>query len=649
VGDLLRSIDGPADLRKLGWAELDQLAAEMRLALRDIVTDRSAHFASNLGVVELCLALHRTFDFSRDRLIWDTGHQIYPHKLVTGRQTRFRSIRQRGGLMGYPNPNESPYDLFMTGHAGASLSTALGLTVGDGLIDRSGPRPEAPPRRTVAVIGDGALVSGIVFEAMNHAAELDPDLIVILNDNQMSISPRVGGIGQYLDKARMTSFYTEVKRDIHYVLNQLPVLGPRVNRVLGFMRDAAKGALVHGMLFEHLGFTYIGPIDGHDLPKLCDYFERLPEQAGPLLLHVLTEKGHGFEPASANPTAFHAPPPFHTVEGKVVKVEAKPEGPSYTQHVANAVLAAAEGDGRVAAITAAMCEGTKLGEFRDRFPDRFFDVGICESHAVAFAAGLAKTGMRPIVAIYSTFMQRSFDQIFQELALQNLPVILCLDRAGLTGPDGPTHHGVFDVSYLRMFPNLTILAPGDALDVAPMIQFALEQDGPVAIRYPKAPAQTVARSPAPIESGKAEVIRWGADGLFVAFGAMLPSAIAAAELLARDGLDLGVVNARFAKPLDADTILGALDSVPMLVTVEEHVLAGGFGSALLEAAHQRGVDTRRIGCAAIGDAFVEHGPRSDLLMGLHLDPPGLAQCARELARRLDLKPRPKGKGGKLAS
>src|SRR5579872_7082190 len=535
--ELISRIESPADLRNLSDTELEKLACEMRDALCQVVSTRTAHFASNLGVVELCLALHLVFDFSKDRLIWDTGHQIYPHKLLTGRFAEFPTIRQKGGLMGYPNPAESPYDLFMTGHAGCSVSSVLGLKTADDLLSEN--------RRAVAVIGDGALPSGIVFEALNNAAGLNKDILVILNDNKMGICPRVGGLARYLDQARLGPFYNEMKRDVSWLLNKVPIVGDAVEKVLFQAKEVLKASLHGGMLFEQLGFRYIGPIDGHDLSSLREYLEMVKDLKGPVLLHVFTEKGHGFKPACEDPVLFHTPPPFERRENEVVSVK-KSSSRAYTDVVSDAIYGAMETNPKVVVLTAAMCEGNKLQKVRSVFPDRFFDTGICEGHAVAFAAGMAKAGMRPIVDIYSTFLQRSFDQIFQEVALQNLPVTFCLDRAGVVGADGPTHHGVFDNTYMRIFPNMVVMAPGDEHDVRRMLDFALEYPGPVSIRYPKTAAETVERVVEPVQLSEAEVIDWGRDGMLIAFGSPLSSCVKAAARLKADGLDVGVINARFA-------------------------------------------------------------------------------------------------------
>ncbi len=626
--EILPRIKSPLDMQTLSGTELETLAAEIREVLCTVVEDRSAHFASNLGVVELCIALHMSYDFSRDRLIWDTGHQIYPHKLLTGRYSEISTIRRKGGLMGYPNPEESDYDLFMTGHAGASVSTVLGLKAGDDLLGESN-------RKSVAVIGDGALPSGVVFEAMNNAAGMDQDVLVILNDNKMGICPRVGGLARYLDKARVAPFYNGLKRDVSWLLNKLPVVGESMENTLGSFKEAVKGFLHGGMLFEEMGFRYIGPVDGHDIESLTGYLKMIKNIKGPVLLHVLTEKGHGFEPATNDPVSFHAPAPFQrNEENEIVPVE-KPGSSSpkaFTDVVSSSIFQAMTDNERVVVLTAAMCAGNKLGKVRDGFPDRFFDTGICEAHAVAFAGGMAKAGLRPIVDIYSTFLQRSFDHIFQEVALQNLPVTFCMDRAGIAGEDGPTHHGAFDNAYMRCFPNIVNMSPGDALDVEHMLEFSLQHDGPTAIRYPKAAADSVERQVAPVELGKSEVYIWGKDGMLIAFGSLFTSCIQAAEKLREEGLDVGVINARFSKPLDTEVIHQALQESGFVITIEEGTLCGGFGSAVLESANDAGLNTSHLKRLGIPDRFIEHGNRKELLADLGLDVAGITATARELAQ-----------------
>jgi 1-deoxy-D-xylulose-5-phosphate synthase len=632
----LQRIESPADLHKLSDFQLEQLAQEIRDELVRVLSIRPAHFASNLGVVELALALHLTFDFRHDRLIWDTGHQVYPHKLLTGRFKNFDSIRTKGGLMGYPNPAESPYDLFMTGHAACSISCGLGLKTGDDLLGHD-------DRFSVVVIGDGALPSGIAYEALNNAGGLQKNLLVILNDNQMSICPRTGALAHTLDRARMTNLYQDTRDTAQSLVGKVPLFGNLASQAVGHIKDGLKALLNGGMLFEELGLRYFGPVNGHDLPALRRWLKSVKKQKGPVLLHVLTKKGAGVPQACDDPVMYHTPPVFEKVgpERTVLSFK-KSSAKAYTDAFSTAIYDAMKADSKVAAITAAMCQGNKLEKVRRDFPTRFFDVGICESHAVAFAGGLAKSGMKPIVAIYSTFLQRAYDQIFQEAALQDLPVTFCLDRSGLTGPDGPTHHGVFDIGYMRLFPNVVVMAPGDEQDVAPMLRFALDQPHPIAIRYPKANLETIQRPDAPVELGKAEIYEWGGDGALVAFGSLFPVCVQAAQKLRQEsGLDLAVINARFAKPLDKETLFRAVDELPFVVTLEEGALEGGFGSALLEAANAAGLDTRGIVRLGIPDRFIEHAERNELLRDLGLDVEGICKKVRELAEaNADKSPRP---------
>jgi 1-deoxy-D-xylulose-5-phosphate synthase len=622
---ILPTIESPEDLRRLSLPQLERLAGEMREVLCNLVSCRSAHFASNLGVVELCLALHQTFDFRHDRLIWDTGHQIYPHKLITGRYSQFDSMRTKGGLMGYPNPDESEYDLFMTGHAGCSVSTALGLAAGDELL-----RPE-DNRWCVAVIGDGAFPSGIVYEALNNVCRSGRRLLVVLNDNKMSICPRVGGMADYLDRLRMNRMYSGLKDEVVKVLSKVPLLGDPAERFLAQLKEAAKAGLHGGMLFEDLGLRYFGPIDGHNIGLLRKYLRMARNADGPILLHVVTEKGHGFQPAAADPVLFHAPPQFERQANQVVQMK-KSSARTFTHAASSAIHQQMQNNPRVTVITAAMCQGNNLERIRDEFPDRFFDVGICESHAVALAAGKAKVGLRPIVDIYSTFLQRSYDQVFQEVALQSLPVTFLLDRAGLAGPDGPTHHGAFDFGYLRVLPNLVVMAPADEHDLSQMLDLALQHDGPCAIRYPKGAVPTMDAERSRVQFGKSEVLSWSDDGMILSCGALLPACLEATGKLREEGLDIGIVNMRFVKPLDIEIALRAVRESAFVVTIEEAALMTGFGSAVLEAANDAGLDTSRVRRLGIPDRFIEHAERSELLAELGLDAKGIAAACRALAK-----------------
>lgn len=629
---ILPHITGPSDLKLLSEKELEQLAGEMRAELIRVVGSRPAHFASNLGVVELCIALHMEFDFSHDRIIWDTGHQIYPHKLITGRAQELHSIRTKGGLMGYPNPAESIYDLFMTGHAGAAASTALGLKAGDDVVGQS-------DRHSVAVVGDGALPCGMVYEAMNNAAGLKKKFLLVLNDNKMSICPRVGGLAAYLDRVRLTSAYNDLNKRVRNFLPNIPLVGDEAANWVRHVKDAIKGGIMGaGMLFEEMGFTYLGPIDGHDLKTLRHYLEKVKQLDGPVILHVMTEKGHGFEPAAAEPVKFHAPSPFKVEScGGVVPLKSSSSKAAYTDLVSDALFDIMGKNSKVAVITAAMCEGNKLQKIRNSYPDQFFDTGICESHAVAFAGGMAKAGARPVVDIYSTFLQRGYDNIFQEVSLQNLPVLFTLDRAGVVGADGPTHHGTYDIAYMRMLPNMVVMAPGDELDVRPMLDYALALDAPTSIRYPKMNVETVAREVQPIETGQAEVIDWETDGMFVVCGAQLTTAVKVAQRLREEqGLRVGVINARFIKPLDSATINKAIEDAAFVLTIEEGCLMGGFGSAVLESANDAGLPTAHVRRLGLPDKFLLHAERDEQLEEAGLDEEGIYQAALKLAKQVGL-------------
>lgn len=625
MSQILPQLKSPKELHEMSVAQLEQIADEIRDTLCGLLSQRSAHFASNLGVVELCLALHSTYDFAYDRLIWDTGHQIYPQKLITGRYDEFPTIRTRGGLMGYPNPRESEYDLFMTGHAGCSVSTMVGIRSGDDLQGEA-------DRQAVAVIGDGALPSGIVFEAFNNVANSKSNLLVVLNDNEMSICPRVGGLARYLDRLRSNKAYSGFKAEVANILNKVPVFGDPAERLLAQIKEGVKAGLHGGMMFEEFGFRYFGPIDGHNVSILKKYLKMVKQIEGPVLLHVITRKGNGFKPAAEDPVFFHTPPAFERKEDTAVP-KSKGSGKTYTNFARDAIADQMRANDKVTVITAAMCQGNKLEPVREEFPNRLFDVGICESHAVAFAAGQAKTGIRPIVDIYSTFLQRSFDQIFQEVCLQNLPVVFTMDRAGLTGPDGPTHHGTFDIAYMRIFPNMVVMTPGDALDIGPMLEFALKHNTPCSIRYPKDAAVELPRTPKPIELGKSEIFAWGEDGMILCAGTPLVNCLKAAESLRSEGLDIGVISARFVKPLDTETISKALREMPFVLTVEEGMIMGGFGSAVLEHGANAGIDCSHVHRIGIPDRFVEHSDRAELFADLKLDAEGIASVCRDLAQK----------------
>lgn len=671
---ILPTIHSPEDLAELSLFELEQVAAEIRAAICDVVEHRSAHFASNLGVVELTLALHTVFDFTYDRLVWDVGHQCYPHKLVTGRYEAFSGIRTRGGLMGYPNPAESEYDLFMTGHAGCSVSSALGLKCGDDILSaiqeaKTGGDPLDSPsliaqsaaaqrkdRHAVAVIGDGSFANGVVFEGLNHLGGLQKNMTVVLNDNKMSICPRVGGFGKYLDSLRLHPIYSELKEGVKQGVDLLPLVGKPLRKVLHFMKDAVKAGLLGGMFFEELGINYLGPIDGHDIRELQKSLQIARLNEHPTLLHVFTRKGYGYQPAEDDPARYHAPPPLR--QGKKIKKSLETKGlkqspleisaknveslespqvvetpeVTYTEIASQTVLELMRRCPEVVIITAAMCQGNMLERVREEFPERFFDVGICESHAVVLAAGMAKAGLRPIVDIYSTFMQRAYDHLFHEVSLQNLPVTLLMDRAGLVGPDGPTHHGTYDMAYLRPFPNIVTAAPADAHDLREMLRFAvLEADSAYAIRYPKTRAVELGGERLPVAGMKAEVLREGhaGGGLLLACGVQAADCLEVAESVSAEMPQPTVVNARFVKPLDTETILPLVARAAWMVTVEEGCRDGGFGSAVLEAVTDAGIPLPPLARLGI-NGFIQHATRAEQLAEAGLDAEGIAREVRRM-------------------
>ncbi|MFH0910237.1 MAG: 1-deoxy-D-xylulose-5-phosphate synthase [Planctomycetota bacterium] len=623
---LLDRIQSPEDLRALPEEALPALAAEIRLTLTEVVGLNGGHLASNLGAVELTLALHRAFDFSRHYLVFDVGHQCYTHKLVTGRRARFHTLRTKNGLTGFPNPRESGMDLFLTGHAATSISSALGLAMAARL------RGEA--RHAVAVIGDGSIASGLAFEALNHAGHCREDLLVVLNDNEMSIAQTVGALSGYLSRIRSEPVYARLREDLRIVLQRVPLIGVQLERLHETILDGMKQMIEPGHIFTDLGFRYFGPIDGHDAALLEKELRQMKNLPGPRLLHVLTQKGRGFEAAANDPEAYHSANPFDVLPAGEVVARGKSRR-TYTEVFSEALLAACEGNDRIVAITAAMPAGTGLDSVGKRFPARYFDVGICEAHAVALAGALARGGLTPVVVIYSTFLQRGYDQIFHDVCLQeSRGVVFALDRAGLVGADGPTHHGVFDIAFLRHLPGMTLLAPRDGGELGRMLEFALGLGQPVAIRYPRAslPAPVRERYD-PIQEGRAEVLRKGGDGTLLAYGAMVAPAYMAAEACAREGMEIGVVNLRFAKPLDEECILDLARDSRVLFTAEEGALAGGVGSAVAELLADRGALPRLFTRFGVPDRFIEHASRDELLASLGLDAEGMKRRILEVLKR----------------
>jgi len=622
---LLERIQSPADLRALRQAELPQLAEEIRQRIVQVVGASGGHLASNLGVAELTVALHRVFDFSVDRLLWDVGHQCYPHKLLTGRNVRFDTLRKAGGVSGFPDTRESEYDLFNVGHAGTAIATAVGLARGDEIIGRK--------NRVVALVGDASIVNGVAFEGLNQAGTLKRQFLVVLNDNKWGISPTQGAFAQQLARFRTSGVYEEFKQSTRRLLQRLPVVGKPVYELLDHLKEGIKATVSPHQIFEPLGFKYIGPIEGHDLDHLIEVLEMVKDAPTPVLLHVHTEKGRGCDWATADPGAFHSPKPFHLENGKVTIESGK--GKSWTRAFVDCCIELAAKDERIFALTAAMPDGTGLNRFAEVYPDRFLDVGIAESCTVDIAAGMAKAGLRPIAAIYSTFLQRAFDQVFQEVVLQGLPVLFCLDRAGLVGGDGAVHHGFLDIAYLRGFPAMVLMAPADEAELGQAMRFALTLDQPTAIRYPRDSVPTPLPEPCPpFEMGVSRRLRNGDDATILSYGTTTSAALSAADLLAAAGINVSVVNARFARPIDRDMVAAAFADGRPVVTTEDHNVAGGFGSAVLETAQELGLPV--VGFARAGipsDRFVAHGPRSGQLAEVGLDAAGIAAAVQSLLGR----------------
>jgi 1-deoxy-D-xylulose-5-phosphate synthase len=611
---LLDTIESPADLKALTLDQLPALAEEIRQRLIDTVAVTGGHLASNLGVVELTIALHYVFDGPRDKIVWDVGHQAYTHKLLTGRGDRFHTLRQRGGISGFTRRSESEHDPWGAGHGSTAISAALGFTLARQL--------RGSGEAVVAVVGDGALTGGVAFEGLNNAGRLKENMIVVLNDNQFSISPNVGALHAYLDRFRTDPLYLRAKENLEDVLHRLPA-GELVLDAIRRFKGGIKQLFIPGMLFEDLGFTYLGPVDGHNIRLLVETLRQARKVKGPVLVHVITQKGRGYAPAENDASRFHGTPPYKVETGEPLASS----GPTYSDVFGETLIRLAQGDERIVAITAAMCDGTGLAEFASKFPNRFFDVGMAEQHAVLLAGSLAAAGMRPVVAIYSTFLQRAFDQIVHDICLQRLPVVFMIDRAGLVGEDGPTHHGAFDLAYLRLVPELVVAAPRDLTELAAMLRLALSHDGPVAIRYPRGKgANPPADLPDPIPFGRAELLRSGDDVGLIAIGSMGAVALEAAQLLEREGISAAVLDARFAKPLDADSIRSLAVRTGCLVTIEEGNLSGGFGSAVLELLAAQGLGGTAVKCLGIPDTYVEHGPRSALLESLGLSAAGIARA-----------------------
>lgn len=673
---LLQTIKDGHDLKKLSREDLPMLAREIRERIISVVSKRGGHLASSLGAVELTLAIHYVFDIPKDSVVWDVGHQAYAHKLLTGRDDRFDTLRTYQGISGFTKRSESPSDAFTVGHSSTSISAGLGIAVGKKLKkDRS---------KVIAVIGDGSLTAGLAYEGLNQAGDSDSDLIVILNDNDMSISPNVGALSSFLSRTLSANYLQNMKKDLGSFLKKLPGIGDDIYQFAKKSEDSFKTFVTPGMLFEAFDFDYFGPIDGHRLNHLIDIMENIKQMDEPLLLHVTTIKGKGYPPAEKNPVYYHGvgafdpskvdlsekPGPLRkdktAVEGKESQrskanlIDKSRSIPTYTEVFGTTMLNLAKKDERIVAVTAAMPEGTGLVKFSEAFPNRFFDVGIAEQHAVTFAAGMASQGMKPVVAIYSTFMQRAYDQILHDVSIDAHPVVFALDRGGIVGEDGPTHHGLFDYAYLRNIPNMTVMAPKDERELSAMLTFAVDYaDGPIAVRYPRGKGEGAEFStdhpdygliPVPIEMGKAEVVyphheetalqAETTDVAIIAIGRGVQEAIMAIDDLKQMGIAPTILNARFVKPLDRDAILSLVDRIPRIITVEEHVLDGGFGSAVLELLADNdctGFKIRRVG---IQDRFVEHGPQKILRSEYGIDAEAIVKAAMDLTDTTSLKIKP---------
>jgi 1-deoxy-D-xylulose-5-phosphate synthase len=622
---ILDSIGSPADLRKLGVPELKSVCSEVRECLIDEISKIGGHLGAGLGAVELAVALHYVFNTPDDKLLWDVGHQAYPHKILTGRKNRLHTIRQFGGISGFLRRDESPFDTFGAGHASTAMSAALGIAAARDLAGRD--------FRVVAVVGDGAMTGGMAYEAMNNAGLQKRDMIVVLNDNNMSIAPNMWTLSNYFTELIANPSYNRFKANVWDLAGKLDAVGDRIRKIASRVEEGIKVAITPGMLFEALGFRYFGPINGHNITQLVRIFTEVRDLSGPILIHAITRKGKGYEPAERDVQALHGVTPFDKVTGVMAK---KPEtAPSYTTVFGKAVVEMARADERIVGITAAMPDGTGLDLLQRELPGRFFDVGIAEQHAVTFAAGLATQGFVPVVAIYSTFLQRAYDQVVHDVAMQHLHVVFCLDRGGLVGADGPTHHGVLDLAYLRCVQDMVVMAPKDESELRDMLHTAVRyQGGPVALRYPRGNGLGVQMKPGfdLVPIGRAETVRKGKDVAILAIGNMVHHSLRAAELLAKDGIDAEVLNMRFVKPLDDEAVADVCRRFGNVLTVEDHVVDGGFGSAVLESIQRSGAPVPRARIHGIPGRFIEHGSPAELYAMLKLDAPGIASVVKDFFR-----------------
>jgi 1-deoxy-D-xylulose-5-phosphate synthase len=627
MANLLEQIDGPADLKKLAVSQLEDLAGQIRRFIVDVVSRTGGHLASNLGVVELTLALHYVFDFEEDKLLWDVGHQCYTHKIITGRKDAFERLRQAGGISGFPDPAESVYDQFAVGHAGTAVATAIGMAIGQ--------LKQGKNDKIVALVGDASIVNGVSFEALNNLGLATRQLLIVLNDNSMAIDATEGAVARYFSKIRLSQTYEDLRKTTSNILEHMPVIGKSVEEAIERIKKSIRMVLPASQMFESLNIPYFGPVDGHDVGSLVQLFGALGHLDHPAILHVYTKKGKGFAPAERDLSRFHSTGPFK-LDGAAVSANSGRK--NFTNAFGEHLAELAEKDTSIVAITSAMSDGTGLVEFRKRFGDRFYDVGIAESAAVDIAAGLARSGLKPVVCIYSTFLQRGFDQIFQEVALQNLPVVFCVDRAGVVGVDGPTHHGLMDIGFLRMIPNMVLTAPANEVELKLALEFALGQDRPIVIRYPRdlVPAQKFVRtaSAKPFKLGKSVVVKRqkGSRAAIVSYGSVLAEALEAARLLAKDGIAVDVINARFAVPVDGK-IISLLAEGKGIITVEDHQLACGFGSAVAEMAAAEITDSRKLSAIrllGVPRRFIKQDSRAMQLMQAGVNADKIRETARDM-------------------
>ncbi len=620
---MLEKINNTNDIKKLNQDELKQLPEEIRQFLIQSLSQTGGHLASNLGVVELTIALHLAFELPKDKIIWDVGHQSYTHKILTGRRDQFPSLRQFGGLSGFPKTGESDCDCFNTGHSSTSVSAGLGLAAARDLKGQS--------HKVISVIGDGALTGGMAFEGLNNASKLETNFIIVLNDNDMSISRNVGGLSQYLGSIRTAGVYQDLKNGVLESLHKIPVYGERLVRKIRRTKSGIKQLLIPGMLFENMGILYLGPVDGHDINKMTAMFQKASRVNGPVLVHVLTEKGRGYEPAVRHPARFHGTEPFDIETGLVKKKKHKA---AYTDVFSTVMRKLGDRDEKLAAITAAMETGTGLKRFHNMFPERFFDVGIAEGHAVTFAAGLAAGGMKPVFAVYSSFLQRAYDQVLHDVCLQDLPVVFAIDRAGIAGSDGETHQGIFDISYLMSMPNMVLMAPKNKWELSDMIKYALQHKHPAAVRYPRGEAYDGLEGfRAPVVLGKSEVLYEGGSVVLLAYGSMVKTALEVRERLMQEGTACALVNMRFAKPLDKDMLRDAAGNYDLVVTMEENVRPGGMGEAVVEYLDSIGAQVPVL-LAAIEDGFIPHGNAEVLKREAGLDADSIADNIKTAMKRI---------------